>query len=256
MINKEKLKISIITVVFNGENTIKSAIDSVLNQNYNNIEYIIIDGGSDDKTMDIIRSYGNKINKIVSEKDEGIYDAMNKGIFMSDGDIIAILNSDDAYYDNEVLSVIARSFNQDNELGCVYGDLNYVSKNDPKKIIRAWRSKKYSPNLFKRGWMPPHPSFFVKKEVYNKYGVFRKDLKIAADYELMLRFIERFKVKTAYIPKVMVSMRIGGASNKSLINIISGNLEILQSWKYNNMSIPYWIFFMKPLSKFYQFFRK
>lgn len=249
---KEKLKISIVTVSYNADKTIRDTIESVLNQSYKNVEYIVVDGLSKDKTMDIVRSYGERIQKVISEKDEGIYDAMNKGIAMATGDIVGILNSDDYYGDEDVLALVAKAFEDDKELGCVYGDLDYVDQNDTSKVVRAWRSREYSPELFKTGWHPAHPTFFVRKSVYDKYGVFRKELGISADYELMLRFMEKEGVKARYISHLMVKMRTGGNSGKSLGKIVKGNLEVLESWRKNKMKVPYHIFVTKPVSKIKQ----
>lgn len=203
------MKISIITVVWNNVNTIKDAIESVLNQTYKNIEYIIIDGGSTDGTIEVIQSYGNKINKFVSERDEGIYDAMNKGIKLATGDVIGILNSDDFYKSNDVLETVAKEF-MVKDIDCLYGDLEYVDQSNTSKVVRYWKSKPYRKGLFQKGWHPPHPTFFVKREIYHKYGMFNTNFKIAADYELMLRFLEKYQIKSSYIPKVLVSMRLGG----------------------------------------------
>ncbi len=246
------MKISIITVVYNGAITIKDSIDSVISQTYPDIEYIIVDGLSKDNTLDIVRSYGDKIAKVVSEKDKGIYDAMNKGIGLATGDVVAILNSDDFYANNHVIADVMKEFQKDSSVECVYGDLEYVDQHDTTKIKRVWKSRPYRAGLFRTGWHPAHPSFFVKKSVYNAYGVFRLDLPIAADYELMLRFLHVHKIKSVYIPGFMVKMREGGTSNKSIKNIYKANLEVLKSWRVNHRFVPYWIFVTKPLSKVMQ----
>jgi glycosyltransferase involved in cell wall biosynthesis len=249
------MKISIITVVYNNKNTIRSAIESVLNQTYKNIEYIIIDGGSIDGTVDIIKSYGNKIDKFISEPDNGIYDAMNKGIKLSRGDIVGILNSDDFYAFNNVLEIVINEFKSKN-VDCLYGDLEYVDSKNINKVIRYWKSKPYKEGFFQKGWHPPHPTFFVKRECYEKYGLFNLDFKIAADYELMLRFLEKYKLKSSYIPKTIVKMRIGGESNKSLSNIIKANIESYKAWKVNDLYINPFMLSLKPLSKILQFFNR
>lgn len=247
------MKVSIITVVWNNADTIKDAIESVLNQTYKNIEYIIVDGGSTDGTIEIIQSYGNKISKFISEKDEGIYDAMNKGIKLATGDIVGILNSDDFYKSNDVIETVVREFIS-KDIDCLYGDLEYVDKNDTSKVIRYWKSNPYKEGLFQKGWHPPHPTFFVKREIYYKYGMFNTNFKIAADYELMLRFLEKYKIKSSYIPKVLVRMRLGGASNKSVINIIKANIECYKAWKVNNLRVnPISILIAKPFSKLLQY---
>ncbi|WP_198018167.1 glycosyltransferase family 2 protein [Hippea jasoniae] len=245
--------VSIITVVYNNKDTIKDAIESVLNQTYENIEYIVIDGASTDGTVDIVKSYGNRIDKFISKKDNGIYDAMNKGINLASGDIIGILNSDDFYVDSKVIEKVVEVF-KDKNVDSVYGDLVYVDKDDTDKIIRYWKSKEYKEGLFKKGWHPAHPTFFVKKEIYNKYGVFNLDFKIAADYELMLRFLEKYKITTSYLPEVLVKMRIGGKSNISIKNIIKANIECYKAWCINGLSPPFFLPVFKITRKLSQFF--
>ena len=248
------MKISIITVVYNNKETIKDAIESVLSQTYKNIEYIIIDGGSNDGTIDIIRSYGNKIDVFISEPDNGLYDAMNKGIKLSTGDVIGILNSDDFYVNKFVIEKAANKFKETN-CDSLYGDLVYVDYNNTNKVIRYWKSRPFENNLFQKGWHPPHPTFFVKKEIYDKYGLFDLNFKIAADYEIMLRFLEKYKISSIYIPEVLVKMRIGGKSNKSLKNILLANIESYNAWKKNNLSISPFNIMLKPISKITQYFK-
>ena len=176
------MKVSIITVTLNNQDTIKSTIESVINQTYSNIEYIIIDGGSADATIDVIKKYEGKIAKWISEKDDGIYDALNKGLRFATGDIVGFLHSDDIYDNNNIISLIVNAFkNNNNEI--VYGDLVYVYKEDANKIIRYWRAGEYKYERISKGWMPPHPTFFARKELYDKYGCFNSNFKIAADYE-------------------------------------------------------------------------
>ena len=249
------MKISIITVVWNNNKTIKNAIDSVLSQTYKNIEYIVIDGASSDGTVEIVQSYGDKINTFVSEKDKGIYDAMNKGIALATGNVIGILNSDDFYASNTIVAEVMNEFKA-KSVDSVYGDLVYVNSEDTNKIVRYWKSQTFNEKLFKKGWHPAHPTFFVKKEIYDKYGSFNLDFKIAADYELMLRFLEKEKITSSYIPKVFVKMRIGGESNQSLKNIIQANLESYAAWKKNELYINSFVFLLKPLSKIKQYYNK
>ncbi len=257
--------VSIITTVFNGKETIEDTIKSVLSQSYQNIEYIITDGGSTDGTLELIKKYQNnpptfgkvkcKIAKIVSEKDKGIYDGMNKGIKMDTGDIIGILNSDDIYASEDVIEKVVETMEEKNADAC-WGDLVYVDKNDLNKIIRYWKSSEYKEGKFQRGWMPSHPSFFVRKWVYEKYGYFNLDFSIAADYEIMLRFLEKYKIKSCYIPEILVKMRIGGKSNKSIKNIIKANIECYQAWKVNGLKINPLRMFFKPISKVSQYIKK
>lgn len=248
------MKVSIITVAWNSNKTIKDTIESVISQTYSNVEYIIVDGGSSDRTIDTVRSYANKISQFVSEPDEGIYDAMNKGIKLATGDIIGILNSDDFFSDNEVISSIVEAFTK-TQADCVYGDLIYVDYQNTSKIVRYWQSQPFVSGLFQKGWHPAHPTFYVKKSHYEQYGLYNNDLKIAADYELMLRFLEKYHLTSTYLPKTLVTMRMGGASNQSVRNIIKANKESRQAWKLNELTPPYFILIRKPLSKIKQLFK-
>jgi glycosyltransferase involved in cell wall biosynthesis len=248
------MKVSIITVSFNSDNTITDTIQSVLSQDYKNIEYIIVDGLSKDNTINIVKSFGDKITKFVSEKDKGLYDAMNKGIDLATGDIIGFLNSDDFYPNQQVLTKIVQAFQKDTD--AVYADLVYVSAQDKTKITRTWISGKYVSGAFLKGWMPPHPTFFVRKSIYQKYGKFTDKLRSAADYELMLRFIHKHKINLAYLPEVTVHMRAGGTSNASLKNRIKANREDKLAWKMNDLKPGALTFIRKPLSKLRQFFKK
>lgn len=253
------MKISIITVSYNSEKTIADTLESVLSQTYSNLDYIIIDGNSKDNTLDIIESYENKFKekkisyRRISEKDDGLYDAMNKGIKMATGDIIGIINSDDVYNQNDILEKIVDKFNDFNLSG-VYGDLVYVDENDLNKITRYWKSGKYKKNCFLFGWMPPHPTFFVKREVYEKYGFFRLDMGTAADYEIMLRFIHKYKIKIDYLEEIIVKMRLGGASNNSLIVRLKANLKDKKAWDINGIRPYFFTLFLKPVRKIKQFF--
>jgi glycosyltransferase len=230
------MKISIITVVRNNVATINDAIESVLSQTYKNIEYIIVDGASTDGTVEVVQGYTNKIDKFISEKDQGLYDAMNKGIGLATGDVIGILNSDDVYFDKNVLENIVNTF-RDKQLDSVFGDLYYVNKDDLNKIVRYWKSSDFELGSFAKGWHPPHPAFFVKKDIYEKYGMFDLQLKVSADFDLMLRFLEKYQISSMYLPKILVKMRIGGESNSSLKNIITSNQSILKSFKKNGIRV-------------------
>ncbi len=248
----EKPLVSIITVCFNSEKTIEDTIKSVISQNYENIEYLIIDGQSTDKTLDIVKKYENDSRikfKVVSEKDNGLYDAMNKGIKLCNGEIIAIINSDDFYTDEKVISDVVRVFEKDNS-EIVYGNLNFVDEEDKTKIVRKWIPKT---GEFKKGWNPPHPTTFVKKSVYDRFGYFETKFRIASDYDILYRFIEKYKVSTSYIDKYLVNMRMGGESTKSIGNIIQGNREIAQSLKENGASNNIIIVFKRLIKKVNQF---
>lgn len=215
LIIMNKPKISIITVVWNNATTIKDAMDSVLSQTYKNIEYIIIDGASTDGTVEIIQSYGDKITKFVSEKDNGLYDAMNKGIGLATGDIVGILNSDDFYIDEFVIEKVVKEFKSKN-VDSVYADLVFVKSDNLDKVVRYYDSSHFSSEKFAYGWMPAHPTFFVKKEIYDKYGVFRTDLKIGADFDILARFLYTHKISYSYMKEVFVKMRVGGVSTGGL----------------------------------------
>ncbi len=247
------MKISIITVCYNSEATIELALCSVLSQNHPDLEYIVIDGGSADKTLEIIQKYADRIHCVISEKDEGIYYALNKGIAMATGDIVGILHSDDFYASDSVLAAVARAM-EDQCIDAVYGDLQYVSKEDSEKVTRNWISGSYQEGMFLKGWMPPHPSFFVRRCCYFRLGVFNTTFRSAADYELMLRFIHKHKIRLSYLPQVLVKMRVGGKSNQSLFNRLRANREDRLAWKVNNLQPGLWTLTLKPLSKLIQFF--
>lgn len=247
------MKISIITVVYNGHKTIRNTIESVLNQTYPDLEYIIVDGNSGDSTLEIVRSYGCRIAQVLSEPDHGIYDAMNKGIKIATGDIVGLLNADDVYASSDVLTEVARRF-VETEADGVYGDLLYVHQDDLEKVRRTWKAGHYRPGDFLWGWMPPHPSFFLKRNVYEKYGHFRLDMSSAADYELMLRMIHKNEVKLSYIQKTLVRMRVGGVSNSTLKNRWIANRNDLAAWKVNGLKPYPFTVLLKPFRKILQFF--
>ena len=248
------MKVSIITVAYNSENTIEDTIKSVIEQNHSDIEYIIIDGKSTDNTLKIVEKYADKIAVVISEPDKGIYDAMNKGVNLATGDVVGILNSDDFYTSNTIISDIVQCFNKDTD--AVYADLVYVDQKDTNKVTRNWISGVYKQNAFKKGWMPPHPTFFVRKKIYEKYGAYSLKLKSAADYEFMLRVIHKFTIKLNYLPKTIVKMRTGGESNVSLKNRIRANKEDRMAWKMNELKPGFFTFIRKPISKIIQFIRK
>ena len=232
------LKASIITIVYNNVDTIADCMDSVIGQTYKNIEYIIIDGGSTDGTIDLIKKYGNKISKFTSEPDHGIYYAMNKGISLATGDVIGFLNADDFYTDNSVIKKVVENFGSNSVDSC-YGDIHYVKRNNISVITRNWKSGEFSIGKFKKGWFPPHPTFFVKRDIYNKFGNFNTSFKFSADVELMVRFLCNHNVSTCYIPKVLIKMRDNGESNKSYSNIAKSVWECYKAMKVNGMNVTY-----------------
>ena len=219
------MKISIITVCYNSEKTIEDTLRSVLEQKHENIEHIIIDGGSTDRTLAAVATVGAHVAKIISEPDNGIYDAMNKGIALATGDIVGFINADDFYPSPDVLSTVASAF-ESSGADCCYGDLCYVQQEDVSTIVRFWRSSPFASGKFSRGWCPPHPTFFVRREVYARLGGFDLSFNIAADFELMMRYLEGAHISSRYIPKVLVKMRLGGTTNRNLINIFKQNVEI------------------------------
>jgi len=230
------MKVSIITVCFNNAEMIEDTINSVLRQDYNNTEYIVVDGASTDGTLDILKKYHNQIHKYISESDKGVYDAMNKGLNLATGDIMGFLNSGDFYTNEKVIGRIVE-VTKVNNVDCCYGDLEYVVENNPSKTVRRWKSQPYQSGLFKKGWHPPHPTFFAKKIIFDKYGGFDVNYDIGADYELMLRFLEKHHIKSCYIPSILVKMRTGGKSNKNLWQIIKANIECYRAWKMNNLKV-------------------
>jgi len=228
------MKISIITVVYNNKDTIKDAIESVLNQDYKDIEYIIVDGASNDGTVEIINSYTKRIDKFISESDKGIYDAMNKGLKLATGDVVGILNSDDFYIDNCVLSQVLEKFKTE-DIDALFANLIFVRASNLEKIVRHYDSSHFTPDKFAYGWMPAHPTFFVKREAYIKYGLFKTDYKIAADYELLVRFLYNYRLKYYYLNKNIIKMRLGGASTSGIKSNWILNREIIRACAENGI---------------------
>ena len=222
------MKISIITVCLNSEKTILETIKSVEKQTHQNIEYIIIDGGSNDQTLSIVKSYDNLITKIISEKDFGLYDAINKGLEISSGEVIGILNSDDVYANSNIISMVETVFTENN-VDIVWGDIAFI--NDDNYVKRIYSGNGISPESFDIGIMPPHPSVFIKKKCYEKFGNFSLKYKIASDYELLLRFLKVHELNYFYCPELFVKMKLGGESNKTLLNIIKLNKEVYKIHK-------------------------
>ena len=245
------MKVSIITVCLNSSSTIDCAMQSVFKQNHEDIEYIIVDGGSSDGTLAILETHKNRISSFISEPDNGIYDAMNKGIALATGDIIGILNADDFYADSNVISTVASVFENDN-FDCCYGDLEYVDFHDTNKMVRRWTSQVFTQGLFRKGFHPPHPTFFARKKLYDKYGYYDTTLSISADYELMLRFFEKNEVRSEYIPNVLVKMRSGGVSNKNFFQILKANIQCCKAWAKNDLKVSPLTILRKPLSKISQ----
>ncbi len=250
------MKVSLITVCYNSSTTLKDTIESVKRQTYSDIEYIIVDGKSKDKTLDIVNSYHpGVVTKFISESDKGLYDAMNKGIKMATGDIIALINSDDLFCDDEALEKIVREFKNSPEADAVYADLYYVSQNNTDNIVRHWITG--NQKKFKKGWHPAHPTLYLKKHVYDKFGYFDLEYSLAADFEIMLRFIDKYKINLKYFKEPLVKMRLGGETNKSIKNILNQNVECIKAFKNNDLSVNSILYpFYRILPKVVQFFKK
>jgi glycosyltransferase involved in cell wall biosynthesis len=246
------LKVSIITVSFNSAATIEDTILSVAAQKHPDKEHLVIDGASTDGTVEILRRHPG-ITRWVSEADRGIYDAMNKGIAMATGEIVGTLNADDVYADDTVLSQVVDVF-ADPDVDACYADLVYVSPHDPKKVVRYWRSCDYCPGLFEKGWMPAHPTFFVRRQVYEKWGGFDLAFPRQADFELTMRLLAIHKIRSVYVPRVWVRMRTGGVSNRSLVGILKGNIEAYRACRKNRLSVNVLFIPRKLLSRIPQFF--
>ena len=229
------MKITIITATFNSAATVRDTLESILRQTHQDWELIIEDGLSKDDTLAIVREYEPQCKgrmRIFSEKDEGIYDAMNRGIARATGDVIGILNSDDFYYDERVLEDINNAM-EGQPIDCVYGDLKYVQSSDKNQIVRIWKSSQHENGAFLRGWHPAHPTFYARRECYEKLGTFDTSFPISADFELMLRFLEVAGLRNRYIPRYFIKMRMGGESMRNLRNIINGNRGILRALRKN-----------------------
>ena len=246
------MKVSIITVVYNSVDTIGTSIESVLNQDYQDIEYIVVDGQSQDGTLDVIQEYAQQIDVFVSEEDEGLYDALNKGIALATGDVVGILHADDLFDSNQVVSDIVSTFCQ-KEVDCVYGDLVYVDRKDTDKVVRTWKSGEYRRGKLLRGWMPPHPTFYVKKECIEHHGLYDTTFTSSADYELMLRYLHKGELAVGYVDRTLVRMRTGGISNGSLKNRWRANQEDALALKKNNIAAHPIVRVLKPLRKVGQF---
>lgn len=246
------MRVSIITVASNSADTLQDCINSVAAQYYNDIEHIVVDGNSTDETLKIIKK-NTSVSNYISESDKGLYDAMNKGLKIATGDIIGILNSDDVYAYNYVISDVVREIA---EYDALYADLCYVDSNDLSKVKRYWKSGKYNRDSFKVGWMPPHPTLFLKKAVYEKYGHFNLELTSASDYELMLRLLYKARIDTIYLPKITVKMREGGISNESLKHRLVANREDRIAWGINDLKMPFLLPLLKPIRKIPQYFQK
>ena len=246
------MKLSIVTITYNCQNTIKRCLDSISNQTYGNIEYIIVDGGSTDGTLKIIESYSPIINKFISEPDEGIYDALNKGIKIATGEVIGFLHADDIFASNTTLQNIMNVFNS-NRTDVVYGDIEILKNIDDIMPKRKWISKKFNPSLLGLGWMPPHTSMFVKSTLYSEYGKFDTSFSISGDYDFILRLFKESKLKTYYLSETIIKMLHGGVSTKGLMSFVVKSKEDLKALRQNKIRFPFLALFFKKASKLTQF---
>lgn len=248
------MKISVITATYNSAATVADTLRSVASQSHPDIEHVIVDGLSSDNTLSIVHQFPH-VAVCRSEKDKGIYDAMNKGLGLVTGDIVAILNSDDYYQDEQVLAKVAAAFD-DAEVMVVYGDLIYVDPVNTSKITRYWKAGRFTLSSFRLGWMPPHPAFFVRKSVYDQLGTFNDSLRCSADYEMILRILLKHRMKARYIPETLVSMREGGMSNASFKHRVNANREDRRAWELNGLKPYFFTVYLKPIRKIFQFIRK
>ncbi|RDC56239.1 glycosyltransferase [Pedobacter chinensis] len=246
------MKISIITVVYNGETYIKDCIESVISQSYADIEYILVDGGSTDRTLTIAEGYKKYIRHLISERDKGLYDAINKGINLASGEIVGILNADDMLAKNDVIERVAAAFINNPQIQGVYGDLNYIRPVN-SKIVREWRSHQANHNDIEKGWMPAHPTLYLKKNLFESYGNYALDMGTTADYDLILRYFHTHRLKALYLPVLMVNMRTGGVSNKGLSSLLNALKNDYRALKRNNVPNPLLVLLKKKLNKLSQF---
>lgn len=253
--------ISLITATYNSLKYLPQVIESIQKQSFRNIEYLIVDGGSTDGTVEYLKQ-SDQISRIISEPDKGIYDALNKGIKLSTGDVIGFLHSDDIFATQNTIKNIVQAFStpliKNGQFpDVVYGDLVFIDQKDTDKVVRYWKSQPFAPNLLKRGWMPPHPTIFMRREVYEKHGFFNINLKCSADYDYILRVFRDQTLNIAYLPEVITKMRVGGVSTEGIKNLINKKMEDYWVLKNNHMTYPFWILLAKNLSKIPQLiFRK
>lgn len=246
------MKVSLITATFNSSNYISDCLRSINNQNYNDIEHIVVDGGSTDSSVNLVKSNSIHLKHLVSEPDRGLYDALNKGLNFASGDIVGFIHSDDFLSSDNIIDEIVKEFKK-NKIDGLYGDLVYINKKENKKVIRYWKSKSFEFKILHKGWMPPHPTLFLKKSVYKKHGLFDLNYSISADYDFMLRILSDKSLKFGYLPKVITKMRVGGESNRSLKNIILKIKEDYMIIKKNNVG-NFLTLIRKNTSKIKQFF--
>jgi len=249
------MKVSIITPSYNSASTIADCITSVSNQSCRDLEHIIIDGASVDDTLQIVKSIPNRVSRTISEPDSGIYSALNKGIELAEGDIIGLLHTDDVFASDTVIEQVRNLFLERNA-DIVYGDLTYVSRNNGHKPLRYWKSRPFEISLLSKGWMPAHPSMFIKRDVYKRYGLFDLNYRISSDYDLMLRFLRQNDLRVEYLPVLITKMKTGGASNRSIRNIIRKSTEDYIIIRKHHLPHPLLVLAGKNFGKINQFFMK
>ena len=248
------LKISLITVVYNRVATIERTIRSVLEQSYTDVEYIVVDGASTDGTLDVIRTYENSISKIISEKDKGVYDAINKGLSIATGTVVGILHADDRFAHTDVLSQIANTFISNPDTDCVFGDVGFVKSNQPGKIVRHFSSSIFKLNRFKQGIMPAHPTFYCYKKYFDQYGNYRTDLEISADFDLLLRFLYKHRLRYYYLQQILVLMNLGGKSTSGLSSTFKINRENRKVLREHRIKSSFLHLYSRYLIKIKEFF--
>lgn len=246
------MRVSIITVCYNAAAHIDETLRSVVIQDHADIEHIVIDGGSTDGTQQRVERYREVIAQFTSEPDKGVYDAMNKGLRVATGDVIAFVNAGDMIAHRSCVAEMAKEFAK-GDADLIYGDAYMVDPDDIRKVRRYWKGGEYRRENFRSGWMPPHLGTYIRKSVYDRYGLFRDDLRVSADYELLLRFLYVHRVPARYVPKVLVRFRLGGVSNRSLAHIWRANVEVYKAWRLNGQRIGPWIVLLKPLRKLRQY---
>ncbi|RTL57187.1 MAG: glycosyltransferase [Sphingobacteriales bacterium] len=250
------MKISVITVVYNRANTIEKAIQSVIAQDYHDIEYVVVDGGSTDGTLTVINNYIDHIHQYISDKDDGMYDALNKGIKLATGDIIGVLHADDWFASHHIISKIAKEFEQNHQLDAVYGDIAFIKENDPNKVVRYYSSSVFKPALLTWGFIPAHPTFFCKRKCFEKFGYYKTDFDIAADYELLLRFFKVHNIQAKYLPVRVTNMNLGGKSTSGIRSTVKINQEILKACRQNNIRSNYLKLYARYFFKIKEYFSK
>lgn len=249
------MKISIITVCYNAEAHIDETLRSVVMQDHRDIEHIVVDGGSADGTMAKVERYREVLAHVVSERDKGVYDAMNKGLRLATGEVVAFVNAGDMIARRDVLSAMVKEFER-NDADVIYGDALMVDPEDITKVKRYWRGGDYDRENFRKGWMPPHLGTYIRRSAYQRFGHFREDLKVSADYELMFRFLYKHRLRARYVARVLVRFRLGGVSNRSLAHVWRANLEVFKAWKLNGEQVSPLIVVRKPISKLWQYFMR